>query len=71
MLHPFEIHHVLNLAVILGIAFLGGGTGWLMRVGPLSRLENAFFLVPFWVVWLGIVIWRRGEQSDQMVSAAG
>jgi len=47
--------------VILGIAFLGGGTGWLMRVGPLARLENAFFLVPFWAVWLGIVIWRRGE----------
>jgi len=47
--------------VILGIAFLGGGAGWLLRVGPLARLENAFFLVPFWAVWLGVVIWRRGE----------
>jgi hypothetical protein len=56
--------------VILGIAFLGAGAGWLLRVGPLARLENAFFLVPFWVVWFGIVIWRRGEQREQMVSAA-
>jgi Domain of unknown function (DUF4386) len=56
--------------VILGIACLGAGAGWLLRVGPLARLENAFFLVPFWGVWLGIVIWRRGEQSEQMVSAA-
>jgi hypothetical protein len=58
------------VTAILGIAFLGAGAGWLLRVEPLARLENAFFLVPFWVVWLGIVIWRRGEQSDQMVSAA-
>ncbi len=57
------------ITVILGIAFLGAGAGWLLRVGPLARLENAFFLVPFWVVWLGIVIWRRSEQSEQMVSA--
>jgi len=57
------------VTAILGIAFLGAGAGWLLRVGPLARLENAFFLVPFWVVWLGIVIWRRGEQSEQMVEA--
>jgi len=57
------------VTAILGIAFLGAGAGWLLRVGPLARLENAFFFVPFWVVWLGIVIWRRGEQSEQMVEA--
>ncbi len=57
------------VTAILGIAFLGAGAGWLLRVGPLARLENAFFLVPFWVVWLGIVIWRRVEQSEQMVEA--
>jgi hypothetical protein len=50
--------------------FLIAGAGWLLRVGPLARLENAFFLVPFWTVWLGIVIWRRGEQSEQMAAAA-
>ncbi len=58
------------VTAIMGTAFLIAGAGWLLRVGPLARLENAFFLVPFWVVWLGVVIWRRGEQSDQMVSAA-
>jgi len=56
--------------LILGIAFLGGGIGWLIRITPLSRLENAFFLVPFWAVWLGIVIWRRDEQGEQRVATA-
>lgn len=57
------------VTAILGIAFLGAGVGWLLGVSPLARLENAFFLVPFWAVWLGIVIWRRGEQSEYMVEA--
>jgi hypothetical protein len=52
------------VTAILGIAFLGAGAGWLLRVAPLARLENAFFLLPFWVVWLGIVIWRRDEGSE-------
>jgi hypothetical protein len=52
------------VTVIFGIAFLGAGAGWLLRVGPLARLENAFFLVPIWVVWLGLVIWRRDERSE-------
>ena len=56
--------------MILGTAFLIAGVGWLLRVGPLARFENAFFLVLFWVVWLGVVIWRRDEQSEQMVAAA-
>ena len=58
------------VSMIFGIAFLGAGAGWLLRVEPLARLENAFFLLPIWVVWLGIVIWRRGEQSERMVEAA-
>lgn len=49
------------VTTILGIAFLGAGAGWLLRVAPLARLENAFFLLPFWVVWLGLVIWRHDE----------
>jgi len=55
---------------LLGIAFLGAGAGWLLRFGPLARLENAFFLVPIWTVWLGIVILRQGEQSEQMAAVA-
>lgn len=47
------------ITMILGTVFLLAGTGWLLRVAPLARLENAFFFVPFWSVWLGIVIWRQ------------
>jgi len=46
------------VTMILGIAYLVAGAGWLLRVEPLARLENVFFFVPFWTVWLGIVIWR-------------
>lgn len=65
-------HKRRNLGIvttILGIAFLGAGAGWLLRVAPLARLENAFFLIPFWVVWLGIVIWRRTGQIEQITEA--
>jgi len=50
-----------NVTVVLGIAYLIAGAGWLLRVGPLARLENVFFFVPFWTVWLGIVIWRNPD----------
>jgi len=46
------------VTMILGIAYLIAGAGWLLRVDPLARLENMFFFVPVWTVWLGIVIWR-------------
>jgi len=51
------------ITAVLGVAILGAGFGWLLQVDPLARLENAFFLEPFWVVWLGLVIWRRDEVS--------
>jgi len=54
----------------LGAAFLGACAGWLLRVGPLARLENLFFLVPVWVVWLGIVIWRRDEHAKSVPEPA-
>jgi len=49
------------VTMILGIAYLVAGAGWLLRVGPLARLENVFFLVPVWTVWLGVVIWRNPD----------
>jgi len=52
------------VTMILGIAYLVAGAGWLMRVDPLARLENVFFLVPVWTVWLGIVIWRNPEKDE-------
>jgi hypothetical protein len=52
------------ITAVMGVAILGAGFGWLLQVDPLARLENAFFLVPFWAVWLGLVIWRRDEGSE-------
>jgi len=52
------------VTMILGIGYLIAGAGWLLRVGPLARLENVYFFVPFWTVWLGIVIWRNPENDE-------
>jgi len=60
--------HILGIVtMILGIAYIGAGLGWLLGIQPLARLENAFFLTPIWTVWLGTVIWRRTEQSDYVL----
>jgi len=53
-----------TVTMILGIAYLIAGAGWLLRIEPLARLENVFFFVPFWAVWIGIVIWRNPEESE-------
>ena len=58
------------VTMILGITYLVAGTGWLLRIEPLARLENVFVFVPFWVVWLGIVIWRHNEQHQHVMEAA-
>jgi len=64
-------HLILGIVtLILGIVFLIAGVGWLLRVDPLARLENAFFLVPFWAIWLGIVIWRPDEQVAHSTGSA-
>lgn len=56
---------ILGIATaIMGVAVLGAGFGWLLRVDPLARLELFYFFESFWAIWLGIVIWRRGEQSE-------
>jgi len=56
-----------TVTMILGIGFLVAGAGWLLRVDSLARLENAFFLVPFWIAWLGIVIWRHDEEHKHVM----
>lgn len=62
---------ILGIATaIMGAAILGAGFGWLLRVDPLARLELFYLFEPFWAVWLGIVIWRRGEQSEPSMEAA-
>lgn len=57
-------------AVIMGAASVGAGFGWLMRIEPLARLELFFFFVPFWALWLGVVIWRRDERSELALEPA-
>jgi hypothetical protein len=62
---------ILGIATaIMGVAILGAGIGWFLRVEPLARLELFYFFVPFWALWLGLVIWQRGEQSEQMMETA-
>jgi len=58
------------VTMLLGIMYLVAGVGWLLRIDPLARLENVFFFVPFWAVWLGIVIWRRDEQLQHVMKVA-
>ncbi|HSG14798.1 MAG TPA: hypothetical protein VLE70_00570 [Anaerolineae bacterium] len=55
---------------IMGAAICCAGIGWITRVDPLARLEFAYFLVPFWAVWLGVVIWKREERSEQLIETA-
>ena len=59
---------ILGIATaIMGVTILGAGIGWLFRVDPLARLE-LFYLFEFvWLLWLGVVIWRGDEQSEQTV----
>ena len=58
------------VTMLLGIVYLVAGAGWLLRISPLARLENVFFFVPIWAVWLGIVIWRRDEQHQHVMEVA-
>ena len=58
------------VTMTLGIAYLVAGAGWLLRIEPFARFENVFFFVPFWAVWLGIVIWRRDEQHQHVMEVA-
>ena len=57
-------------AVIMGLAILGTGIGWLSRLGPLARLELVYFFQPFWLLWLGIVILRNAEKDVEIVEVA-
>ncbi|MGD2155578.1 MAG: DUF4386 family protein [Anaerolineales bacterium] len=50
--------------LVLGIATLGSGLGYLFHIKPLARLEMInYFLNPIWAAWVGIVILRRVEKG--------
>jgi len=58
------------VTAIMGGAIFFAGIGWITRVDPLARLELFYFLQPIWAVWLGIVVWRRAENVEQLVVTA-
>lgn len=51
---------------IMGIAHFAAGFGWLFQIDLLARLELLTLLVPLWLLWIGIVIYRRDEDEQQM-----
>lgn len=62
---------VLGIATgTMGVAILGAGIGWLLQVDPLARLELFYLFEIMWLVWLGIVIWRREEQHEHVMEVA-
>lgn len=62
---------ILGIATaVLGMVIFGAGIGWLFQVDPLARLELFYFFEPFWMLWLGVVMWRGAEKSEQIVEAA-
>lgn len=58
------------LAMTLGIAMLGSGFGAMFQIDLLAVLDLAYFVSPIWALWLGIVIWRRAEKTEQSLEAA-
>ncbi len=59
------------LTVVMGVIGLGIWTEQTFRIESLVFIEDViFFLTYIWAVWLGIVIWRRGKQSDDILEPA-
>jgi len=57
---------------IFGIAEIVLVVGSLFHIYPIVVAVQGItvFLSPIWALWLGIVIWRHGEERVQMVEAA-
>ncbi len=59
------------LTVMLGLAYFGYGAGEWFRIEPLITLGAlAFLVLPFWAVWLGIVIWQNPKRAEPAIEPA-
>jgi len=59
------------VTVLLGLAYFGYGAGEWLRIEPLIALGAlAFLVLPFWELWLGIVIWRNPEMTRHAMEPA-
>jgi hypothetical protein len=55
---------------MLGAVTLVAIAGIVLQVDPASMLLGiTFFLAPLWALWLGIDLWRRGEQVERSMEA--
>jgi len=60
-----------SVTMLLGLAYFGYGAGEWLRIEPLIALGAlAFLVLPFWAIWLGIVIWRNRDPAKQTLEPA-